>query len=164
MKKIIPWLLLILIIGVGFYTNQRRAMTTRLNEEKPTNNQDELLSDIYPLYPYLKWNKEVVATNTMIPGLKASGYEIKSESISDSTYSSFKESFEEYYGRKLTADGWVQRNEWAAGGPSGDIEGYSKGNRIIIISYDSKENVIHKNEPFSCPCTITLSIFSGTLD
>ena len=116
MKKIILFSILgLLIIALGYSIFKIKKESSVLNEQiSTTYNQDSLLSDVYPLYPNLKWGKEVPTTNTIFSDAKAVGYEIKSESISDTEYLRFKESFEEHYDKKLIANGWVRNNKWAA--------------------------------------------------
>lgn len=142
---------------------EQKINYTKSNNDYQTS-QNNSFDVIYPLYPNVKWGKEVATDNLIFSDAKGSGYVIRSESISDSIYFSFKESFEEYYDKRLIASGWVQNSNWVAGGPNGNITGYSKGDKIIIISYDSKEVVVNKNSIFSCPCNVTLSIFFGTLN
>lgn len=126
------------------------------------NNADNLENVIYPLYPNLSWNTES-ATTTVAFGMYLTGSRINSNPISDTTYDNLISLFNNYYDTQLTAAGWEINKDYVADGPGTSIWAYTKGSKIIVLSYVSDELNPSKNKPFSCPCKMTFSIFSGEI-
>ncbi|MFA6585853.1 MAG: hypothetical protein WCS86_01705 [Candidatus Paceibacterota bacterium] len=122
--------------------------------------KQNLISDVYPLYPNLSWNTEV-ATATTLFGLHLSGFKVDSKNISDSQYYKFGTSFGKYYEDKLLPLGWTSSNKYQADGAGSSTWAYTKNNEYIILSYKSTEINENPNEPFTCPCSMTFLIFSG---
>lgn len=71
--------------------------------------------------------------------------------------------FEKYYDQKLKSLGYTIDNGLAAGGHVGGQTGYQKDGETILtrfsIDYQNKPG----NAPSECPCTVTLSLFSGAV-
>jgi hypothetical protein len=123
-------------------------------------------TDIYPLPSDITWNAAQVAT--VLPGdenvpAPLVGIKIVSQPITNIT--DLAAPFENYYRTKLVAAGWTVDNAMAAGGPGTDIVGYKKGNDYVILEYTSVfKNNGGENSPETCPCDLTFSIFSGTVE
>ena len=130
--------------------------TCSVGESKKHN----LAADLYPLYSKLSWNKET-ATTTDIFGLHLSGFEIDSQSINDAKYFQSNISFKKYYDNKLLTSGWALNKDYEADGAGSSVWAYTKGSEMIILSYNSEAINQKPNEPLSCPCNMTFSIFSG---
>ncbi len=147
------------------------ASSTKMNAPQPiieANPQiipvedSALLADVSPLYPSLNWN-EPFATSTLAFGMYLTGYKIDSKSISDSEYNKVDISFPDYYDKILVAKGWEGSIDFMADGPGSSVRAYTKGNKMIVLSYTSSELNPKSDQPFSCPCNMTFSIFLGDL-
>lgn len=125
-------------------------------------NSDKLESVIYPLYPDLSWNKEA-ATTTVAFGMYLTGSRITSNTIGDTAQDNIISLFDSYYDTQLTAAAWEKNKDYVADGPGTSIWAYTKGSKIIVLSYVSEELDPSTNKPFSCPCKMTFSIFSGEI-
>ncbi len=123
----------------------------------PTSGSNLLSADVYPLYNNLTWGAETATTS-----LSLTGYSVTSQPISNiSDLSAASLPFEQYYKEKLRPLGWSVDNSLAAGGPGASIIAYKKGGQYIILSYQTTFHCSGANEPVSCPCDITFSIFSS---
>jgi hypothetical protein len=124
-------------------------------------------TDIYPLPSGFTWNDKKAAT--MAPGdvnttSTLVGIKITSQPITNITDLSAKSSpFDSYYKKKLTAAGWMEDKDLAAGGPGAEITGYRKGSDYIILEYSSVFKNTPADSPETCPCDMTFSIFAGTV-
>ncbi|MEI6529020.1 MAG: MliC family protein [Candidatus Falkowbacteria bacterium] len=142
--------------------NKTDSTLAGLNSQESGNNQIDSSSPILPLYPNLTWNKEV-ATTTVAFGMYLTGTRINSKQISDSAYYKSTSLFDKYYDNQLTANGWGKNKDYVADGPGTSIWAYTKGSKIIVLSYTSEELNPSTNRPFSCPCQMTFSIFYGEI-
>jgi hypothetical protein len=70
--------------------------------------------------------------------------------------------FEEYYQLKLSALGWTEANDLAAGGHVGGQTGYRKDGAVILIRFHIDYENQPANAPSECPCMVTLSLFSAS--
>jgi len=125
--------------------------------------EQNLNADIYPLYSNLSWGEEVATTSNEF-GLSLTGFQVNSENISDSTYYKFDKSFVKYYEDKLVGAGWTRSKDYEADGAGSSIWTYTKGKKIIILSYNSQEIKELPDQPFTCPCNMTFSIFTGEIN
>jgi len=149
-----------LIVGGGVYWLGKNKGENKKVVENPITKNQNLNVDVYPLYSNLSWNEEVALTDNYW-GSEFSGFKVTSKNITDKEYYSFNESFINYYDKKLTSLGWYRDPQYQADGAGSQVIGYTKGDEIIVLDYDSKEIKQIPNEPLSCPCNMTFSIFSG---
>jgi len=116
-----------------------------------------LSAGLYPLYPGLAWNAETATTT-----LALTGYRVSSQTVANiSDLSAISSPFEKYYREKLSALGWSEDNTLAAGGPGSAVIAYRKSGGLIILSYQTVFHGGGSNEPVSCPCDISFSLFSS---
>jgi len=133
------------------------ATTSTATIATSTTNEN-LLPDVYPLYPGISWGSEEATTYEQF-----SGYQVTSAIQPNVTdLASLFQPFEEYYAKKLSDAGWSVDNALAAGGPGSEITAYKKGDDEIIVSYSSLFNMKSPNAPAQCPCEVTLKVFSGS--
>ncbi|PJC49302.1 hypothetical protein CO033_02340 [Candidatus Nomurabacteria bacterium CG_4_9_14_0_2_um_filter_32_10] len=159
-------LVIIVVLAVGggaYYLGTKNNSTTQNPIVDPILEVKNLVADVYPLYPNLSWNTEVAIT-TEIFDLKLSGYKINSKNILDTQYYKLGMSFNKYYEDKLTVKGWVRDNKFDADGAGSSSWVYTKGKDFILLSYKSIAINQIPNEPLSCPCNMTFSIFSGQIN
>jgi hypothetical protein len=124
-------------------------------------------TDIYPLPSGFTWSDKQAAT--INPGdvnitSTLVGIKIESRLIANITDLSAKSlPFDTYYKKKLTAVGWTEDNDLAAGGPGAEITGYRNGDAYIILRYTSVFKNATMDSPETCPCDMTFSVFAGTI-
>ena len=186
-SKILAVILFVLTFSLGFGLGEKKEEISRSNNDlinsesrnklSPTSisniiklkeneiaGNQSLLGAVYPLFSKISWNNASQQTLNVF-GLNLSGFEMVSIPVSDSdnkNNSQLAGAFRSYYEKKLIADGWTKEKDWLADGPASETQGYRKGKEVIIISNDTREINQNTNEPFSCPCNMTLSIFYGT--
>jgi len=69
----------------------------------------------------------------------------------------------DYYDRLLVGGGWTIDTNFEADGPGGSLWGFTKGDKILILSYTSTFMDQEPNTPERCPCTIVFTIIGGEL-
>ncbi|MHB1316455.1 MAG: MliC family protein [Minisyncoccota bacterium] len=117
-----------------------------------------MINDVYPLYENVIWQNE---EEDEFAGIN--GYSIKSDTLNNITdISAVTMPFEKYYSDILTRNGWKEDISMAAGGPGSAVIAYNKAKEYIVLQYKSEFGVNKKNEPAQCPCSVQLSVFSGS--
>ncbi|MEI6836130.1 MAG: MliC family protein [Candidatus Falkowbacteria bacterium] len=119
-----------------------------------------LNTDSLPLYPGLSWG-EKTATTTDIFGWHLAGFRIDSSAIKDEKYFKLDTTFKKYYDDKLIAAGWLQDKNNQADGAGSSVWAYTKNDEVVVLSYVSEAINQKIDEPLSCPCNMTFSIFLG---
>ncbi len=119
------------------------------DEETP-----ELEADVYPLYDGVEWGS--------VQKLEGGLLRVASKPVLDTNnIAAVATPFTQYYQQKLTAAGWEQDIMREAGGPGANVSTYIKGDRFIVISFESEFKIKSDDAPSECPCDVTLSITSG---
>lgn len=160
MKKIYVLILIAAIVGsvwVLWKTETAKAPAASSSESASL-----LTSDLYPLYAGVTWSDPVfgqveVGAKTY-SGASASAVATTSTMNPSAAFTPF----EDYYAQKLSALGWRVSNDLAAGGPTGGQTGYTKDGRTILTLFKVTYHTTPADAPSTCPCDVTLSVFSGT--
>lgn len=119
------------------------------DEETP-----ELEADVYPLYDGVEWGS--------VQKLEGGLLRVASKPVLNTTnIAVVAMPFTDYYHQKLTAAGWEQDIMREASGPGANVSTYIKGDRFIVISFETDFKVKSDDPPSECPCDVTLSITSG---
>ncbi len=150
----------------GIWNRVFHFQRTEQKQEQQQNQENniEMFSDLYPMYPDLKWGTPVASTVKVLD-FNIKGYEISATDKVNGNSDANK--FVDYYDTKLKATGWVDENNLAADGIQGSQRGYKKGNDYIVISYYITPGKITsgENEPlqWECPCGIVYKVMSGSV-
>ena len=119
-----------------------------------------LANDLFPLYA-APWGAphpaDVVIGSTTLSGVAVEARVATSTLDPGSAITPF----DRYYDRLLKAAGWKIANEYASGGHVGGQTGYTKGGATILTEFRIEYGKTPPNAPSECPCTVTLSLFSG---
>lgn len=160
MKKLYVLILITAIVGsVWVLWKTETAKAPASSGAAPTNSL--LTSDLYPLYAKVTWGdpafEQVKVGTTTYSGASASTVAATSTMDPGAAFTPF----EDYYAQKLAALGWVVANNLAAGGHTGGQTGYTKDGMTILTRFNIAYHTTPADAPSSCPCDVTLSVFSG---
>jgi hypothetical protein len=172
MQKIILAIISILVILSGCWlllhksASQARsdAMQTPGTGTAASTTAPQAEDDLLPLYSAVSWSplapQSVVFGTTTYTGVGATSATTTNTMGPSDTFMPF----EEYYAVKLPALGWSVANDLAAGGHTGGVTGYRKGDAILLTSYGIVYHTNRPDEPSACPCDVTLSVFKGAAE
>ena len=145
------------------HTATNAPVQTDEHATQPTAVSKNMANDVYPLYESLNWGGETPITKTL-GTTTVQGFEVESQDIQNVTdISSYAVPFRRYFDEILTARGWKHEPIYDADGAGSSEWTYTKGNQYIALSYESTSLNKATNQPFSCPCTTTFEIFSGSV-
>ena len=148
MQKTALILFIGVVVGVGAY-----LVATHSGGPQSLN------QDLYPLYQGAVWGPIKAA---VVDGAK--GFEIESETITNITnIAASSTPFYDYYQTKLTQAGWTQDMSREAGGPGAEVSVFTKGKDFIVVKFNTVFRKKPANEPEQCPCDLTFSLISGTV-
>lgn len=139
--------------------------TVVLRDENTTqaSTTKNMVADVYPLYESLTWGDETPVSKTL-GTTTVQGFEVSSQDIKNVTdISGYAVPFRHYFDEILSARGWKQDPLYDADGAGSSEWTYTKGSQYIVLSYESASLNQAKDQPFSCPCTTTFEIFSGSI-
>ncbi len=145
------------------YISSLAFLGEQVNKNINPNKREEILmhQSVYPLYSGISWSGEVPDV-IKIGEVVLHGFRISSSSIKNvDPLNPISTEFENYYHDKLIAEGWERDNSYGAGGAGESQEGYTKGDDVILLNLYSRSLADKPGEVFSCPCDVTLSLFSG---
>ena len=115
-------------------------------------------ADAYPLYAGATWG---TPTASAMEGMD--GATLSSDAITGvSDIAAIALPFENYYKSKLTTLGWTEDTTLDAGGPGSAETGYKKDDARIVVGYAADFLGTKPDQPVSYPCSLTLSVWSGT--
>jgi len=154
-------ILLVITIILFAVASSYFLLNSLKNKENKILEEQNLISGIYPLYPNLSWNNKIEHSDTFYDGLKIIGFKIDSKNIISDDYYKLDVSFDKYYDDKLSSLGWTRETKYDADGAGSSSRVYKKGEKYIMLSYDSTAINQIPNEPLSCPCNMSFSIFYG---
>ena len=149
-KTFVLLALIVAVVIVGILGNKKRNAVS-----VPTQN---MLTDVYPLFPGPVWGPEIPITLEELRGYGTTS--IPSARLADIAAATAP--FEAYYKTKLAALGWTEDISLDAGGPGSELSGYKKGNERIVVGYQSHFYGTQPDQPMTCPCDVSFSVFSGT--
>lgn len=116
-------------------------------------------ADVYPLYEPLQWRNEVAGEYANLKG-----YVVAAEPLPNITdIAAVTQPFETWYADRLIGNGWKEDISMSAGGPGSAVIAYTKDGNYIVLQYNSTFEVLRDDEPAECPCSVQLSIFSGSI-
>ena len=120
-----------------------------------------LAVDLYPLYRGAVWNRTVAETVTIGTTTYAGAYATSSAIDAGMNPGRALTPFTDYYDQLLKSRGWRVANDLAAGGHVGGQVGYRNGPGTILVGYRIEYQVVPKDAPSQCPCTVRFSLFSS---
>lgn len=152
---------------VGFYSQAGEILEVK-GKSRPIvgglTKTNDTGGGVYPLFDKLKWGMPE-GVEKSIDSKVVQGSVIKSKTLRNITdIAKETEGFQNYYDKKLEAEGWSVENSLFADGPGSSEWGFKKGNRYIVLSYTSVPENDKPDEIFSCPCHVTFAVFSGTIN
>ncbi len=148
-------------ISVNAYTSTLITDTVSAESAPFTITHPTLAADLYPLYSKVGWEAPKVEQfqigTTTYAGASAEAAAAADTMNPGAAFTPF----EDYYAQKLAALGWSVSNDLAAGGHTGGQTGYYKGGAILLTRYRIDYKTAPADAPSTCPCDVTLSVFSG---
>ena len=151
--------MLVAVVAVAFVGVSSRP-TSPVSPEGVT--MPRLVADVYPLYGTGPWSMPVaesfIVGTTTYTGVSASFVAATSTMNPAAVFAPF----ENYYDQKLKASGYTIDNSLAAGGHMGGQTAYRKGSSLVLTRFRIDYHTVPKDAPSTCPCDVTLSLFSAT--
>lgn len=162
MKSAFVLILGVVLIGIGayFYVHQSASVVplAPTTNNPITNVTGASLSDaLMPLYKGVTWGTAYVTNIENIQGVAATS----SAGANIDNIAAVTTPFSDYYSTKLKAAGWEDDLAHESGGAGSTIDAYKKGDELIFISFNTKFKGTQPDEPVSCPCDVTLQVFSA---